>query len=152
MRKTILATLLVCVASSTLSAVVVPFTTLKSGNTGAIYGETQYVVARSTTQWKSYFQLPVLSQGESPKDTYFFEPPAVDFEKQMVVGVLVPGSTGCTAGTIKQVEMEPHRILVIFETWRHRTDEICAAAFKLAFHFVAIPASDLKVEFLERKN
>lgn len=145
--------LLAAVAASVpafpLHAEEVAFTSVRAGRTSAIPGKTQTVVARTVSQWRAAFQLPAVTQGESPPTP--IEPPEIDFDKQMIVGVLVPGSSSCTAGKIKRVEREPGRLVVTYETWPYRANQICAESFMLAYHFVAIPISELQVDFVERK-
>lgn len=150
-RRAIVTAFVVGAACSGLQAATVSFESIRKGRSSAIRGATEYVVARTQEQWKLALQETVTNQGGSPAGPAVALPP-VDFKNQMVVGVLVPGSSSCTAGTIKQAELEQHRILVTYETWRHRSDEVCATAFTLVYHFVAIPVSDLEVQFVERKG
>jgi hypothetical protein len=149
-RRAIVAALVASTASSGLHAETIPFVSVSTGRSGAIRGATEYVVARTPEQWTLALRKTVTSEGGSPAAPTP-TPPPVDFKTQMVVGVLVPGSSSCTAGTIKQVELEQSRILVTYETWRYKADQVCAEAFTLIHHFVAIPASDLEVQFVERK-
>ena len=75
--------------------------------------------------------------------------PAVDFEKEMVVAVLMGQKpTGGHAVEIKRIEATASRLRITVERNEPGPDAIVTQALTAPFHFVAVRRSELKPEFV----
>ena len=103
------------------------------------HDEARQVVVRSTSEWTTLWQVHAPDR----------KPPAVDFAREMVVGVFM--GTRPTAGfgvQIQNVREEQGVLIVQYRETRPAADAMTAQVLTMPYHLVAIPrrAGDVKFE------
>ena len=132
-----------------------PRTTIVKGLTGALSDSAQFVIARNREEWSAAWRIPAINaNGEIIREGWLHQPlPSVDFERAMVVGVvLATHSNGCTGVTITAARLEGEKVIVGYSelppvNQPGSSRAICPATFTTAFHFVSIPRTDKSVVF-----
>ena len=136
-------------SSETLQPVTINFQPLMQGGTGALRVSTEFVVARTQSEWEVAWRLQITDQ----HGAYWSGasgPPAVDFAKDMVLGIVFPAlPNGCTSVTITSVRQMDGHLNVEYSGYRHRPDEVCTAAFRAPYVFVTVPFAKGDVRFVE---
>lgn len=80
------------------------------------------------------------------------EQPRIDFNTHMVVGVFAgEGGNGCRQVSVTKVASGAGKIVVSFEERDLQTFTVCTQATSSPMHLVAIPRSDVPVEFVSTK-
>ena len=135
--------LLTCVAAN--GAKTSPIRSLKKGAFSGIREGKQEVV-KSADAWEKLWKQHATAAGESEKI------PAVDFSKEMVV-VATMGTkrTGGYTIEIVGVEAKDKALRISVKKTSPPPDAFTVQALTAPFHFVAVPKSDLKPEFVEVK-
>jgi len=129
-----------------------PVRSVEKASTGVVRVHSEFVVAKTSSEWLAAWRLPRTTQGGEVLGAGS-TPQMVDFSTTMIVGVVLSSSSdGCTDVTIRSASVEATRIVINYEGWSHRSGEVCTAAFKTPYHFVAIPRSGLPVVFLRSVN
>ena len=138
-----LACLLTCVAAN--GAQNLPIRSLKKGAFSRI-GEVKQEVIKSADAWEKLWKQHATAAGESEKV------PAVDFSKEMVV-VATMGTkrTGGYTIEIVGVEAKDKTLRISVKKTSPPPDAMTIQALTAPFHFVAVPKSNLKPEFVEVK-
>jgi len=139
----LLACLLNCCAAN--GAQTLPIRSLKKGAFSGVREAKQEVV-KSADAWEKLWKQHTTSAGESEKI------PAVDFSKEMVV-VATMGTkrTGGYTIEIVGVEAKDKTLRISVKKTSPPPDAMTIQALTAPFHFVAVPKSDLKPEFVEVK-
>ena len=137
-----LACLLNCAAAT--EAQPLPIRSLKKGAFSGVREAKQEVV-RSAGAWEKLWKQHATA-GDSDKI------PAVDFSKEMVV-VATMGTkrTGGYSIEIVGVETKDKALKISVKKSSPPPDAMTIQALTAPFHFVAVPKSELKPEFLEAK-
>ena len=137
-----LACLFNCVTAN--GAQSLPIRSLKKGAFSGIR-EVKQEVVKSADAWEKLWKQHAAA-GESDKI------PAVDFSKEMVV-VATMGTkrTGGYTIEIEGVEAKGKTLNISVKKTSPPPDAMTIQALTAPFHFVAVPKSDLKPEFLEAK-
>ncbi|MCE4558067.1 hypothetical protein [Pelomonas cellulosilytica] len=106
----------------------------------------QLLVARTNAEWLAAWSVPAIDQhGQA---AFLGAVPTVDFEKSMVVGVVLPThSSGCARVTIEQVVVSNGQVLVKYLDHKAKRGEICTSSFATPFHFVKVEKVSLPVVF-----
>ncbi len=127
----------------------VPITPLRHGKTMALRAKTDFVVARTLSEWDAAWKLPSTDQhGSNPGRPSV--PPPVDFAAAMVLGIVFPAApNSCTSVEIVAVTQTMKRVLVEYRGHRPQRDEVCLTAFFAPYVFVTVPATDREVSFME---
>jgi len=135
-----LAFLLNCCAAN--GAQTLPIRSLKKGAFSGIREAKQEVV-KSADAWEKLWKQHATAAGESEKI------PAVDFSKEMVV-VATMGTkrTGGYAIEIVGVEAKDKTLKISVKKTSPPPDAFTIQALTAPFHFVAVPKSNLKPEFV----
>jgi hypothetical protein len=138
-----LACLLNCVAAN--GAQTLPIRSLKKGAFSGIREMKQEVV-KSADAWEKLWKQHSTAAGSSDKI------PAVDFSKEMVV-VAMMGTKRSGGYTIEIVDVEARdkTLKISVKKTSPPPDAMTIQALTAPFHFVAVPKSDLKPEFVEVK-
>jgi hypothetical protein len=136
-----LACLLNCVAAN--GAQTLPIRSLKKGAFSGIREAKQEIV-KSANAWEKLWRQHTTTAGESDKI------PAVDFSKEMVV-VATMGTkrSGGYTIEIEGVEAKGKTLKISVKKTSPPPDAMTIQALTAPFHFVAVPKSDLKPEFVE---
>ena len=136
-----LAFLLNCCAA--IGAQTSPIRSLKKGAFSGIREAKQEVV-KSADAWEKLWKQHATTAGDSEKI------PAVDFSKEMVV-VATMGTkrTGGYAIEIVGVEAKDKTLRISVKKSSPPPDAFTVQALTAPFHFVAVPKSNLKPEFVE---
>ena len=139
-----LACLLHCFAAD--GARTPPIRSLKKGAFSGIHEPKQEVI-KSADAWEKLWKQHTTAEGESEKI------PAVDFSKEMVV-VATMGTkrTGGYAIEIVGVEAKDKTLRISVKKTSPPPDAMTIQALTAPFHFVAVPKSNLKPEFVEVKS
>jgi hypothetical protein len=138
-----LACLLSCVAASGAHPL-----TIRSLKKGAFSGisDAKEEVIKTAAQWEKLWKQHGASGRESGKI------PAVDFSKEMVVAATMGTKrTGGYAIEIVGVEARDKTLRISVKKTSPPPDAMTIQALTAPFHFVAVPKSDLKPEFVEVK-
>ena len=127
----------------------VPVTPLRHGKTMALRAKTDFVVARTPSEWDAAWKLPSTDQhGSNPGGPSV--PPPVDFAVAMVLGIVFPAApNSCTSVEIVAVSQTTKRVVVEYRGHRPQRDEVCLTAFFAPYVFVTVPATDRDVSFVE---
>ena len=126
-----------------------PFLTLMQGWTGTLRSKTDFVVARTRSEWEAAWQLPNTDQYGNRWGEVSV-PPAVDFSKDMVLGIVSLASpSGCAAVTVTSVRQARDHLEVEYSGFHHHPDEVCTAAFFAPYVFVAVPSTSGEIRFVE---
>ncbi len=135
--------LLTCVAAN--GAKTLPIRSLKKGAFSGIREAKQEVV-KTADAWEKLWKQHATAAGEPEKI------PAVDFSKEMVV-VATMGTkrTGGYAIEIVGVEAKDKTLKISVKKSSPPPDAMTIQALTAPFHFVAVPKSNLKPEFVEVK-
>ena len=135
--------LLHCVAATGVQTV--PIRSLKKGAFSGIR-EVKQEVVKSADAWEKVWKQHNTAAGGSDKI------PAVDFSKEMVI-VATMGTKRTGGYTIEIVGVEPHdkTLRISLKKTSPPPDAMTIQALTAPFHFVAVPKSDLKPEFVEVK-
>ena len=136
-----LACLFNCVVAN--GAQTLPIRSLKKGAFSGIREAKQEVV-KSADAWQKIWKQHATAGGESDKI------PAVDFSKEMVV--LATMGTKRTGGYIIEivgVEAQDKALKISLKKSSPPPDAMTIQALTAPFHFVAVPKSNLKPEFVE---
>jgi len=138
-----LACLLNCCAAN--GAQTLPIRSLKKGAFSGIREAKQEAV-KSADAWEKLWKQHATTAGESEKI------PAVDFSKEMVV-VATMGTkrTGGYTIEIVGVEAKDKALRISVKKTSPPPDAFTVQALTAPFHFVAVPKSNLKPEFVEVK-
>jgi len=138
-----LAFLLNCCAAN--GAQTLPIRSLKKGAFSGIREAKQEVV-KTADAWEKLWKQHATAAGDSEKI------PAVDFSKEMVV-VATMGTkrTGGYAIEIVGVEAKDKTLKISVKKSSPPPDAMTIQALTAPFHFVAVPKSNLKPEFVEVK-
>ncbi len=138
-----LACLLNCVAAN--GAQTLPIRSLKKGAFSGIRDVKQEVV-KSADTWEKLWKQHTTAAGGADKI------PAVDFSKEMVV-VATMGTkrTGGYMIEIVGVEAKDKTLKISVKKSSPPPNAMTIQALTAPFHFVAVPRSDLKPEFVEVK-
>jgi len=138
-----LACLLNCCAAN--GAQTLPIRSLKKGAFSGIREAKQEAV-KSADAWEKLWKQHATAAGESEKI------PAVDFSKEMVV-VATMGTkrTGGYTIEIVGVEAKDKALRISVKKTSPPPDAMTIQALTAPFHFVAVPKSNLKPEFVEVK-
>src|SRR5687768_5422749 len=129
----------VLAASMIMSATPVTYTTIARGASSHIESERR-AEARTAAEWAKLWQE---HSGET-------KPPAVDFRKEMVVGIF--GGTQPSAGygvTIHRMDARDGHLSVEYRLVRPKPDEMVAQVLTSPFHIVRVP-SHANVTFVRR--
>jgi hypothetical protein len=135
-----LACLLNCLAAN--GAQTLPIRSLKKGAFSGIR-EVKQEVVKSADAWEKLWKQHATAAGESEKI------PAVDFSKEMVV-VATMGTkrTGGYTIEIVAVEAKDKALKITVKKTSPPPDAMTIQALTAPFHFVAVPKSNLKPEFV----
>jgi len=136
-----LACLLNCLAAN--AAQTLPIRSLKKGTFSGI-SEVKQEVVKSGDAWEKLWKQHTIAAGESDRI------PAVDFSKEMVV-VATMGAKRTGGYTIEIVGVEPKdkTLKISVKKTSPPPDAMTIQALTAPFHFVAVPKSNLKPEFVE---
>jgi hypothetical protein len=139
-----LACLLDCVPAN--GAQTLSIRSLKKGAFSGIR-EVKQDVVKSADAWEKLWKQHTTAAGESDKI------PAVDFSKEMVV-VATMGTkrTGGYTIEIVGVEAKDKTLKISVKKTSPPPDAMTIQALTAPFHFVAVPKSNLKPEFVEVKS
>lgn len=141
--------LLAACAGETPGTTAVPFAPLRHGKTMALRARTDFVVARTQSEWDAAWQLPSTDQhGSNPGGPSV--PPPVQFPDAMVLGVVFPAAPdSCTSVEIVAVSQTTRQWVVEYRGHRPQRDEGCMAAFFAPYVFVTVPSTGREVTFVE---
>ena len=136
-------------AGETRGTARVQVTPLRHGKTMALRAKTDFVVARTQSEWAAARQLASTDQhGSTPREPSV--PPPVDFAGAMVLGIVFPAApNSCTSVEIVAVSQTTRRVVVEYHRHRPQRDEVCLTAFFAPYVFVTVPATDREVSFVE---
>ncbi len=130
-----------CVAAN--SAQPLPIRSLKKGAFSGLREAKQEVV-KSTDVWEKLWKQHSTAAGQSEKI------PAVDFSKEMVVvAALGTKRTGGYTVEIVGAEAKDKTLRISIKKTSPPPDAMTIQSLTAPFHFVAVPRSDLKPEFVE---
>ena len=130
-----------CVAAD--GAQTLPIRSLKKGAFSGIREAKQEVV-KSADAWEKLWKQHASAAGESDKI------PAVDFSKEMVVlATMGTKRTGGYTIEIVGVEAKDKTLRISIKKSSPPPDAMTIQALTAPFHFVAVPKSSLKPEFVE---
>jgi hypothetical protein len=108
--------------------------------------ETQQVVLRDAKVWEQFWRK------HSPDPRTMEKMPKVDFEKEMVIAVTMGQQrTGGYLVEIASVEREDEKLKVTVRRRAPPPDSMTIQVVTSPYHFVAVPKSDLKAEFVQAK-
>jgi len=134
-------------SSGPLQPTTIDFQPLRQGVTAGPRTTTDFVVARTQSEWESAWRLPISDQAYwvgAPK------PPVVEFSKNMVLGIVLPSwPNGCTKVTITSVRKIDGHLNVEYSGYHHRADEVCIASLRAPYVFVTVPFANGDVRFVE---
>lgn len=111
----------------------------------------EFLIVRTPNEWASAWKLPLMDQhGESSRA---IEPlPLVDFQKSMVVGIILPTALhGCTGVTINRALLSNEQVEVKYRRLKPQAGDICTQSLTTAYHFAKLPVSLLPVVFSEEE-
>ena len=129
----------VLAAAVSLQGTPVTFTTIAVGNSSQIETE-RHVEARTPAQWAKLWRQHA---GDS-------KAPAVDFGKEMVIGVFAGSQPSAGFGvTIQRMEMRDGRLTITYRLRRPKADEMVAQMLTSPFHLVRVPVHP-KVTFVRQ--
>ena len=138
-----LACLVLCVAANGAQSL-----SIRSLKKGAFSGirEAKQEVVKNADAWEKLWKQHSTAAGSSDKI------PTVDFSKEMVV-VATMGTkrTGGYTIEIVDVEAKDKTLRISVKKTSPPPDAMTIQALTAPFHFVAVPKSDLKTEFVEVK-
>lgn len=124
-------------AQSAVTPAPLPVVTVAAGQRSAIVVPLQTVI-RDPTAWKALWGRHVGIATASP--------PAVDFEKSMVIAVFAGRSPSSTAVRITRILAEPERLAVYYTLGERRPQSEGKEA--TPFHIVRLPRSERAVNFV----
>jgi hypothetical protein len=141
--------LLAACAGAAQDATAVAFVPLRHGKTSALRAKTDFVVARTQSEWEVAWQLPATDQhGSNPGGVSV--PPPVQFADAMVLGIVFPAApNSCTSVEIVEVSETAERLVVEYRGHHPQRDEICLASFFAPYVFVTVPSTRKEVTFVE---
>jgi hypothetical protein len=122
---------------------------LRVGKTSALRAKTDFVVARTQSEWDAAWQLPVTDQ-HGRRSAPLSIAPAVQFSDRMVLGVVFPaGPDSCTNLEIVEVTQGAKGLTVHYRARRPEGQAVCLTAFFAPYVFVTVPQDRREVTFVE---
>ena len=124
----------------------IPLRTLAKGGFSGITNKQQLVITNQPA-WRQFWAKHNVSVKSAEKV------PPVDFEKEMVVAIAIGQQrTGGYRIEITAVEAEADKLRITYKRYAPPPDGINLQVITSPFHFVAVPKSDLKPEFMETEK
>jgi hypothetical protein len=138
--------LLWCGCVSPSAAAQLPIRTLAKGSFSAIQ-EPKTELIKDQASWEKVWQKHSASSKPAP------EVPKVDFSKEMVVLVTMGRkNSGGYSIEVAGAEKAADKLKVTLNKKTPERGSMTIQALTAPFHFVAVPKSDLKTEFVETKG
>jgi len=109
--------------------------------------EPQQVVIREEKTWRELWSKHAVDKETASKV------PKIDFSKEMVIAVALGRQrSGGYLLEITRVEIEGEKLRITYRRKAPAPDSIVLQVVTTPVHFVAVPKSDLKAEFVEMKK
>ena len=129
-------------SDSTSDGTNVPFTTVAQSNYSAVTAR-EGVVARSQSELNAVWARHSANLSPPP------QPPVIDFNALQVVGFFLGNrANGCYSMSISRVTQTSDRLVVTYIEQVPAANAVCTQAIVNPSHLVAVPKSQLQVEFL----
>ena len=129
-------------SDSTSDSTNVPFTTVAQSSNSAI-AASEGVVARTLSELNALWVRHSANMSPPPP------PPVIDFNVTQVVGYFLGARpNGCHSMTITRITQTSRRLVVTYKEQVPATGAICTQVVVTPAYLVAVPMSQLPVEFL----